>query len=385
MVEFIGNLGQNATKGEKKFHSQVSSCFQDVNDIFCYIEPPLGSYRPDFLLISPKLGAIIVEIKDYSPNRLKFVGATGNWVKFDIREDIPISNPYDQIYQYWRSVKNKINHSRSLEKLNIQVSQLVIFSQIDENSKIGNEIKNCKPEKVQICFNDTLKSQNKIKAFFQDLIPINFQMNPKDFDLFRSNLIPSCRLPELQQKSLLEWLEHSDQVKLLDLEQEKMAHDLGEGHRIFYGVAGSGKTVLLVARARFLGRKYPKWRILVLCYNRILGVALRQMINPQDYPADIEVDNFHAWARKYIKNSGSIFSRIYDEGWTKAKRSNRLDDFFKIFVPELVLEVNKEFGYKYDAILIDEGQDFESIWYTAVMDCLNDVTSSLLISLEGLQ
>ena len=37
---------------------------------------------------------------------------------------------------------------------------------------------------------------------------------------------------------------------MLDLRQERNAHSLGEGHRIVYGVAGSGKTIILIARAR---------------------------------------------------------------------------------------------------------------------------------------
>jgi superfamily I DNA and RNA helicase len=36
---------------------------------------------------------------------------------------------------------------------------------------------------------------------------------------------------------------------VLDRRQENNARKIGEGHRIIYGVAGSGKTVLLIARA----------------------------------------------------------------------------------------------------------------------------------------
>lgn len=35
-----------------------------------------------------------------------------------------------------------------------------------------------------------------------------------------------------------------DVVQLMDLEQEKVARNLGEGHRTIKGVAGSGKTRL---------------------------------------------------------------------------------------------------------------------------------------------
>jgi superfamily I DNA and RNA helicase len=35
----------------------------------------------------------------------------------------------------------------------------------------------------------------------------------------------------------------------MDMEQEKLARNLGEGHRIIHGVAGSGKTLILAYRA----------------------------------------------------------------------------------------------------------------------------------------
>jgi superfamily I DNA and RNA helicase len=39
-------------------------------------------------------------------------------------------------------------------------------------------------------------------------------------------------------------------LAVLDLRQERNARTLRDGHRIVYGVAGSGKTVLLIARRR---------------------------------------------------------------------------------------------------------------------------------------
>lgn len=46
-------------------------------------------------------------------------------------------------------------------------------------------------------------------------------------------------------------------LKVLDLRQENNARKIGEGHRIVYGVAGSGKTVLLIAKARLLSAQNP--------------------------------------------------------------------------------------------------------------------------------
>ena len=80
-------------------------------------------------------------------------------------------------------------------------------------------------------------------------------------------------------------------LAVLDLRQERNARVLGGGHRIVYGVAGSGKTVLLIARAKLLAED-PQKRILILCYNRSrqhLAVALAGHRR-------LTVTTFHCWA-----------------------------------------------------------------------------------------
>ena len=60
-------------------------------------------------------------------------------------------------------------------------------------------------------------------------------------------------------------------IMTLDLRQELQAASLSSGHRIIYGVAGSGKTLLLQARARLLASRKPPADCLFLCYNVTLS------------------------------------------------------------------------------------------------------------------
>src|SRR3990172_6710084 len=66
-----------------------------------------------------------------------------------------------------------------------------------------------------------------------------------------------------------------DVLRVLDLKQEQLAAAIGSGHRVVLGVAGSGKTVILLARARQLAAQHPENRILLLCFNIPLASALR--------------------------------------------------------------------------------------------------------------
>lgn len=86
-------------------------------------------------------------------------------------------------------------------------------------------------------------------------------------------------------------------------EHEVTARDLDA--RLLRGVVGSGKSLILLHRAKFLAQFNPKWRILLLTYNRSLADFLRTRL--QDLaasPGEVEIIHFHAWCRRYLFESG---------------------------------------------------------------------------------
>ena len=100
-------------------------------------------------------------------------------------------------------------------------------------------------------------------------------------------------IPYYEEKVLLSLRD----VKVMDLHQENLAKSIGEGHRLLRGVAGSGKTLILCCRAKYLAKTNPGWRILVLCYNVTLSCYIQHIIDNLEVEADndstIEVCNFH--------------------------------------------------------------------------------------------
>jgi superfamily I DNA and RNA helicase len=78
---------------------------------------------------------------------------------------------------------------------------------------------------------------------------------------------------------------------VLDLREERNAHSLGEGHRLVYGVAGSGKTVILIARARHV-TQYPNKQVLILCFNRALAEYFQRLFAQT---TNVTCLNFHRW------------------------------------------------------------------------------------------
>ena len=388
MANFLSQPPLTATAGERSFYNRIKRVFLGEDHILGYFEPDIGGIHPDFLLLSPKYGVIIVEIKDYSEKYLKTISKSGKWERLKHEKLVLLDNPFDQIYQYYRVVKGRIDRCHFSEETDIPICRLVVFSQIPQNGYIAEEIRKISPKKVQLCFKETLGRNEKFREFFNDTIPLNCELTNDQFKHIRANLIPTSRLPTLKQANLMEYFKNENKVKLLDEEQEKLARELREGHRLIFGVAGSGKTVLLIARARILAKRHPDWKILILCYNKLLRKQIFNIFNPQDYDADITISTFHGWARNYILNADDEFSSLYHEANKIAKKEDKKDDFFQEFVPKILNQMIKSQGENqllYDAILIDEAQDFEKVWFEPIMQVLNPDTNSLLITCDGLQ
>ena len=152
---------------------------------------------------------------------------------------------------------------------------------------------------------------------------------------------------------------------VLDLRQERNAHSLGEGHRIVYGVAGSGKTVLLIARANLIAQDQNK-RVLILCFNRALAVYLREVFGQS---ANVTCLHFHEWARRH----GVQFTQNEDE---------------EAFGERLLRRLQRSEGeaHQYDAVFVDEAQDFAQSWFLCAKLALKEPDDGdLLIVGDGSQ
>ncbi|MEM7776980.1 MAG: AAA family ATPase [Pseudomonadota bacterium] len=142
-----------------------------------------------------------------------------------------------------------------------------------------------------------------------------------------------------------------EELTLLDLRQERNARSIGDGHRLVYGVAGSGKTVVLAARAKIPAAD-PSKNVLVLCYNRGLAQYMRSVF--KGFP-NIAALTFHAW--------GSRQEIRFEQGEDENDYGQRLCD--RLQSPD------SEAG-RFASVLIDEAQDFPKSWFQCAKHALKD-------------
>jgi superfamily I DNA and RNA helicase len=179
-------------------------------------------------------------------------------------------------------------------------------------------------------------------------------------------------LPERQSDNSYET--RAKRLNVLDQNQEAIARKFDGGHRIIMGPPGSGKTLILAHKAAVLKQYNPNIKnILFVCYNITLVNYIRRLLSDKKVPMGKDgVDVFHFF---------ELCSKIIGE---EVAHENEDSEYYEMVVQEALSKV-KDFDNKYDAILVDEGQDFSDDMYRVVTGLLNKDTNNLTIALDEKQ
>ncbi len=389
MKKVMGVMTSRTTFGEKKLYNYLEKSFATKKHAYCYYEPIIDDICPDFLIIDPEYGIIYIEVKDFLQNNLVNVSSTENWHIVKDNSEKFVDSPFNQMYKYWKVLKHRLDQCGISKSIEIPIFRFLALPNISTDSEIGICIRGVQPSAIKVLFKEDLRNVKVLLTKMKSLKPSNLHLTKELTHVIRGNLIPTSRLPHRKQSEIYQFfpsMTPQDIVKLLDRQQEQLACSLGEGHRLIFGVAGSGKTIIIISRARYLAMRHPDWRILILCFNRNLSREIIRLINPQNYKATIEISTFHKWAKDIIYAAGIQYKSDYIKTRDKAEGNFSISNFFQNYVPLLLERVIDESSPRpYDAILIDEAQDFEKEWFNPVLKLLHPMTKSLLITCDGLQ
>ncbi|MFD2028421.1 3'-5' exonuclease [Promicromonospora aerolata] len=131
---------------------------------------------------------------------------------------------------------------------------------------------------------------------------------------------------------------------------------------LIHGPPGSGKTLVLAARARWLSTQHPDWRIKVLCFNNALVPYLKSLVDA--YP-NVEVSTMWPFAQEYGVRFSFADDAVNYRSLVRAKASGRLPIA--------------------DGILLDEMQDFSPSWCAIVYEALAPGRGGLVMAGDSAQ
>ena len=361
IIECNGYCRNNS--GEEFFRDKIKRLYQNEKDseAILYIQPLISGRIPDFILIDKNRGVAILEIKDWGPKFLYSI----NSLEVKTADGNTMQNPARQCLRYYYLLKKMFKDNKVLCDENDNLKYKIIPNLIMYNMT-DNDL-----EKVKYFFN-----KNEVEFIYKNMIRYltlndifkNSKENINDnaFDFMRCIINPEIRISEnyRHHRDYEINYELSKLIKVLDLEQEKFAKRNINGHYMVSGVPGSGKTIMLITRALHIAKLHKDWNIKIVCYNNSLVNKIKEKLNFIDKDFGLDYSKINK-----DKISISTFHSLCSE-FTKISRDEMLhygeEDYFKKILP---IKALRNVRQKYDAVLVDEYQDFYDNWLKLCIAC----------------
>lgn len=144
-------------------------------------------------------------------------------------------------------------------------------------------------------------------------------------------------------------------VELTDEQAWVRAFVLNRKRAAVAGPAGSGKTLLAVGIATRLADEGR--RTLLTCFNRLLAEDLKGRAEGH---AGLDVAHFHGLCVSLANEAGLSLPQVPDHVEPGS-------DYFEHQLPDLLEEAARRLGSRYDAIVVDEAQDFRAWWWPLLL------------------
>jgi len=364
----LDKLRQPMTQGEKRVFEFFDTHLDEAWEI--YIQPHLNGLRPDFVLLNPNVGIAVYEVKDWDLNAMSYsMGTDQNGhpnlmaIKDGKEFSIQYENPIDKINLYKQELFN-IYCPRLQQGAGFAViTSGVIFPFADD-------------DQLRCLFGDSYKFYRMDQyPQYSPLVGTHALESNNLKEVFPEGARGSSRLmSEDLAKDLRNWLVEPEFSKTqrqpieLDINQRSFVTTrTSSGYRRIRGAAGSGKSLILAARAAELLGQGKK--VLVVTFNitllhYLMDVAVRWPQSNGKTRSGITWLNFHSWCKRVCFEAG------YDEEYRDLSKQYSLPDLLNIAIPSLAekatISPKRVEIEKYDAVLVDEGQDFLPQWWGAL-------------------
>jgi len=298
----------------------------------------------DFLILWPELGFLVLEVKggdiEYGAESRRWYRKLPNGGERDIQD--PFEQANKNLHEIVGRMKEKEYHGKNPP---FSFGYAAVFP----DCKYDGEMPPGADPAICLSAGDLGQMDKRLRRALKSWSRSDppKAIGDGDMDKVMRVVLPEFRiLPVLfrtieeQEEALFRLTE--DQARLLEF--------LGTNSRAaIEGVAGSGKTMLALAQAGRFAAEDKK--TLLVCYNKTLASWLRNSI-PADYKELIEVFHFHALCSEWCRRAGITFNP-----------GGGGDDFWTHEASELFWQAVDAMEDRFDAVVVDEGQDFAPDWW----------------------
>lgn len=322
----------------------------------------------DFLICHPRRGLLVVEAKG---GRIALDYTQRIWTSTD-RNDVvhEIKNPFAQALRCKYGILEKLKETVRWQKLGIgriAIGHAAFFPDIGDGKRLAG------PDAPADIIGDR-SDMDRLAGWVDAAFDYWAGEEPGDApgargveavrDLFArvatTRPLLSARLAD----------EEAHRVTLTERQAVILNHLSRQRRVMIGGGAGTGKT--LIAREKAVRAAQEGLRTLLVCYNRGLADHLREQCMEV---ANLEVASFHQLCKRWIDKARTEAGR---DLVSEARRSCPGGSEFHQHQPLALANAIDLFGVQYDAVIVDEGQDFGDEYWMPVELLLSDPDAALL-------
>ena len=300
----------------------------------------------DFVVIIPSHGMLILEVKG---GEIQYDNEKRQWNRVlsggRLKE---IQDPFEQARRNTHFLENEIKKKgyKGASNLPFGYGYAAVFPDCEYS---GDTPAGGSPS-IVLSASDLLYIDKRIKSALTQWVrrdqPI--PLSREDKIKIQRSISPSFNLLPILFRKIED---QEEKLFRLTNDQKMLIEFLGQTQRAcINGVAGSGKTMLAQAQAEKFADAGMK--TLLVCYNKTLAKWLRDNIS-SDYAESITVTHFHGLCHDLCRKAGISFNPPF----------NNENEFWQEEAPELLIEAIDLIDDRFDAVIVDEGQDFHSDWW----------------------
>lgn len=400
MAQFPQGLRQIESRcnaGERRVLDQLRQCLDDQHIVWHDLPVGEAARQPDFIVLGPGLGLLLLEVKDWklatirqaTPDRVELATASG---------PVMTAHPLRQVRDHAMALADLLQRDPALVhddgphrgRLALRYGWGAVMSNLRRAEVAALPGFDAVFPPARTLLRDDLDDSVDPETFVQRLsglftVDLAQRLTPAQRERIRWHLFPELRLGEpapapaaMPPETLPEV---PDLLQVMDLQQEQVARTLGDGHRVIHGVAGSGKTMILVHRARLLASEAePARPVLVLCYNRALADRIEALVAPDEpLRARLQVRTFHGWCAELARRH-RIAVPAPPEGQDDADAPARLAQ-----AVIAAADAGRVPLGGHHAVLIDEAHDFEDDWLRLAAAMTDPAARRLLVLYDDAQ
>jgi len=382
-----------ANAGERTTLHQLKRCLSD--DYMVWHDVPLGpkARQPDFVILSPRRGLLILEVKHWAWGTIENQRITKDTVDLLLEGGVSqTDHPLRQAREYAMELNNVLQADAALMqtedpfkgKSMVPYGWGCVLSSIRQKQVASTDFEQLFPSHKTLLREDlgddvdAYEFEKRLWGMYAGWAPQALSLPQRD--RVRWHLFPEIRMQSTQIALDLQSdgkpLALPDLMQVMDLTQEQTARTLGEGHRVIHGAAGSGKTMILIFRAQQLAAAARADQpILVLCYNRALSQRIDAMLRERGVDERVVVRTFHAWCQDMLKAYQLDKPRATGEAYYEELAT----------IVQRALDTGLVPSGQYTALLIDEAHDFQDAWLQMSAKLVTPATNSLLVLYDDAQ